>query len=107
MVTLIHYNMMVFIPQTQSNNGPHSGGRIPLTQLSRGQRAVIDAESLISLADADRCLLRAMGIHESCELKVCKAGAPCIIEVERTRVGLCGSVASKVFVKPCDGCPAA
>lgn len=98
---------MVVIPSTLANNGTSDHNRIPLTQLLRGQRAVIDSESLKTLAEADRCLLRAMGIHESCELKVCKAGAPCIIEVERTRVGLCGSVASKVFVKPCDGCPAA
>ncbi len=77
-----------------------------MTQLLIGQRAVMDAESLTSLAEADRCLLRAMGVHESCEFKVCKAGSPCIIEVERTRVGLCGSVASQVLVKPCDGCPA-
>ena len=98
---------MVVIPSTLMGDGAAQSKRIPLTQLARGQRAIIDSESLTTLAEADRCLLRAMGIHESCELKVCKAGAPCISEVERTRVGLCGSVASKVFVKPCDGCPAA
>ncbi|RLS28072.1 MAG: ferrous iron transport protein A [Planctomycetota bacterium] len=99
--------MMVVPSSTHASNEPNNGNRIPLTQLLRGQRALIDADSLTTLAEADRCLLRAMGIHESCELKVCKAGAPCIVEVERTRVGLCGSVASQVFVKPCDGCPAA
>ena len=98
---------MVVLSSTLQMNGTGDGTRIPLTQLLRGQRAVIDAESLTTLSEADRGLLRAMGVHESCELNVCKAGAPCIIEVERTRVGLCGSVASKVLVKPCDGCPAA
>ena len=98
---------MVVLSSTLQMLSTGDGARIPLTQLLRGQRAVVDAESLNTLSEADRGLLRAMGVHESCELKVCKAGAPCIIEVERTRVGLCGSMASKVLVKPCDGCPAA
>ncbi|MCE9619027.1 MAG: ferrous iron transport protein A [Planctomycetes bacterium] len=98
---------MVVIATTGPKGGAKDPRRVPLTQLLRGQRAMIDADSMTTLAEADRCLLRAMGIHEACELKVCKAGAPCIIEVERTRVGLSGSVASQVFVRPCDGCPAA
>jgi hypothetical protein len=44
-----------------------------------------------------------MGVHEHCELRVCKPGEPCIIEVERTRVGLSGPVASRLLVTPCDG----
>jgi Fe2+ transport system protein FeoA len=97
---------MVVTASTSADGGTADRPRVPLTQLTRGQRARIDAESLTTLAEADRCLLRAMGLHESCVVKVCKPGAPCIVEVERTRVGLSGSVASQVFVKPCDGCPA-
>jgi Fe2+ transport system protein FeoA len=76
--------------------------RIPLTQLGRGRRARLEAGCMASLPENDRCLLRAMGVHEHCELRVCKPGEPCIIEVERTRVGLSGPVAQRLLVTPCD-----
>jgi Fe2+ transport system protein FeoA len=77
--------------------------RVPLTQLGRGQRARLDDGCMAGLPENDRCLLRAMGVHEHCELRVCKPGEPCIIEVERTRVGLSGPVAQRLMVTPCDG----
>ncbi|MBM4006252.1 MAG: ferrous iron transport protein A [Planctomycetes bacterium] len=76
--------------------------RVPLTQLQRGQRARLDAGCMAGLPKNDQCLLRAMGVHEHCELRVCKPGEPCIIEVERTRVGLSGPVAQRLLVTPCD-----
>ncbi len=77
--------------------------RIPLTQLGRGQRARLDSGCMAGLPENDQCLLRAMGVHEHCELRVCKPGEPCIIQVERTRVGLSGPVANRLMVTPCDG----
>ncbi|MFZ4721846.1 MAG: FeoA family protein [Phycisphaerales bacterium] len=76
--------------------------RVPLTQLQRGQRARLDAGCMAGLPENDQCLLRAMGVHEHCELRVCKPGEPCIIEVERTRVGLSGPVANQLMVTPCE-----
>ncbi|MCE2875533.1 MAG: ferrous iron transport protein A [Planctomycetaceae bacterium] len=76
--------------------------RIPLTQLGRGQRARLDAGCMSGLPEHDQCLLRAMGVHEHCELRVCKPGEPCIIQVERTKVGLSGPVANQLLVTPCD-----
>lgn len=77
--------------------------RIPLTQLARGQRATLESGCMAGLAEHDQCLLRAMGVHEHCELRVCKPGEPCIIQVERTRFGLSGPVANRLMVTPCDG----
>ena len=77
--------------------------RIPLTQLARGQRATLESGCMAGLPEHDQCLLRAMGVHEHCELRVCKPGEPCIIQVERTKVGLSGPVANQLLVTPCDG----
>ena len=63
----------------------------------------LDDGCMAGLPENDQCLLRAMGVHEHCELRVCKPGEPCIIEVERTRVGLSGPVANQLMVTPCDG----
>ena len=81
--------------------------RVPLTQLGRGQRARLDDGCMSGLPENDQCLLRAMGVHERCELRVCKPGEPCIIMVERTRVGLSGTVAQGLLVTPCDDAGAA
>ncbi len=81
--------------------------RIPLTQLGRGRRARLDEGCMAGLPENDQCLLRAMGVHEHCELRVCKPGEPCIIMVERTKVGLSGPVAQGLMVTPCDDAGAA
>lgn len=75
--------------------------RIPLTQLKRGERAVVDCSTLTHLPEEDRCLLRAMGLYDRCTVRVCRAGAPCIVEVDTTRLGLSASVARKILVTPC------
>lgn len=74
--------------------------RVPLTQLKRGQRAVVDCSELTGLPEGDRCLLHAMGLHHECTVEVCRPGAPCIVQIESTRLGLAGSVASKILVTP-------
>ena len=44
--------------------------------------------------------LRAVGLTNPSQLRLCKAGEPCIIQVRSTRIGLSRSVAGKIFVVP-------
>jgi len=76
--------------------------RIPLTQLRRGQRAIVDCSTLTHLPEEDRCLLRAMGLYDRCTVRVCRSGTPCIVQVDSTRLGLSGAVARRILVEPCD-----
>ncbi len=75
--------------------------RLPLTQLKRGDRALV-ADS--SLSDEDRAILRAMGLDESCAFTVCRAGSggPCIIQIDATRLGLSPDLARRILTRPCD-----
>jgi Fe2+ transport system protein FeoA len=51
--------------------------------------------------DAESCdLLRALGLTRECQLTLCKAGEPCIVQVRSTRIGLSGKVAAGIFVVP-------
>jgi Fe2+ transport system protein FeoA len=79
--------------------------RLPLTQLKRGDRAMV-ADS--SLAEEDRAVLRAMGLDERCTFTVCRAssGGPCIIQLDATRLGLSPDLAKRILTRPCD-CPEA
>jgi Fe2+ transport system protein FeoA len=45
-------------------------------------------------------LLRALGITRQCQLTLCKAGEPCIVQVRSTRIGLSREVANGIFVIP-------
>jgi Fe2+ transport system protein FeoA len=74
--------------------------RIPLTQLRRGQRATVECAALDGLPDDHRCLLSAMGLGDSCELRVCRPGAPCIVQVDGTRLGIAQDVAERILVTP-------
>ena len=76
--------------------------RIPLTQLQRGQRAIVDCSELTDLPEGDRCLLHAMGLHHECEVQVCRPGTPCIVQIDSTRLGISGDVARKILVTPVD-----
>ena len=77
--------------------------RLPLTQLKRGDRAVV-AES--TLSEEDRAVLQAMGLDERCEFTVCRASSsgPCIIQLDATRLGLSPDLAKRILTRPCD-CP--
>lgn len=77
--------------------------RLPLTQLKRGDRAVVAASSL---SDEDKAVLKAMGLDERCEFTVCRASAngPCIIQLDATRLGLSPELAKRILTRPCD-CP--
>jgi len=71
---------------------------IPLSQLARGQRATVQCSALDALPSEHRCLLAAMGLGEQCELRMCRSGGPCIIQIDRTRLGLTKDIAEKIMV---------
>jgi Fe2+ transport system protein FeoA len=78
--------------------------RIPLSVLRPGDRAVVE---LTGLAPDEAALLRAMGLADRAEVRICRSGSPCIIEVAHTRLGLAASVACRIFTTPCGAsCPA-
>jgi len=77
--------------------------RIPLTQLARGQRAVVDCSELTGLPEGERCLLHAMGLHDQCQVRVCSAGSTCIVQIESTRLGISSEVARRILVTPIEG----
>lgn len=70
---------------------------IALTSLAAGQtgrlhEVRLDAQSI--------GLLRALGLSEAQPFRVCKAGEPCILQVDGTRIGVSGVVAAKLYVIP-------
>jgi Fe2+ transport system protein FeoA len=51
--------------------------------------------------DPEAChQLRSLGLTESCQLRLCKKGEPCIVQVRSTRIGLSRAVARRIFVVP-------
>lgn len=46
----------------------------------------------------DRELLRAMGLLEDRQFRVCRCGEPCILQVNTTRLGLSREVADQIMV---------
>jgi Fe2+ transport system protein FeoA len=68
-----------------------------LTNLATGQTARLHEARL----DAHSVgLLRALGLSEARAFRVCKAGEPCIVQVDGTRIGVSRVVASNLFVIP-------
>ena len=47
-------------------------------------------------------LLRDMGLSERHPLCVCKAGEPCIVQVQTTRLGISARLAARILVTPVD-----
>jgi len=70
---------------------------IPLTDLTVGGTARLHATGI----DAGLVrLLRALGLTQSSELRLCKTGEPCIIQVRATRIGLSRDLADRILVVP-------
>ena len=70
---------------------------ISLTDLMVGARARLLSTRLDT---PTRSLLRALGLTDACQLRVCKRGEPFIIQVRSTRIGLSRAVASGIIVGP-------
>lgn len=68
---------------------------VPLTELRAGARVRLHEARVDGQC---REWLRALGLTDSSELRLCKHGDPCIIQVRSTRIGLSEAVASRVFV---------
>lgn len=60
--------------------------------LARFHEARLDPEAV--------SLLRALGLTVACQLKLCKAGEPFIVQVRTTRIGLSKAVARGIYVIP-------
>lgn len=73
-----------------------SPSAVPLTSVPVGALATLhevrDAES--------RTVLRALGLHDACVMRLCKVGDPCIVQVRATRIGLSHAVARCLYVVP-------
>ena len=69
---------------------------VPLTSIPVGALATLhdvrDAES--------RTVLRSLGLHHACVMRLCKVGDPCIVQVRATRIGLSHAVARCLYVVP-------
>ncbi len=88
---MLHDNL----DHSQTQNGSEARP-MTLADLQTGQRGFVE--------DADQCedcdLLSALGMTEQCRFRVCKAGAPCIVQIGGTRIGLAADVASRIMVRP-------
>lgn len=71
---------------------PVSLSELPVGTLARLHEAHLDPEACHQL--------RSLGLTESCQLRLCKKGEPCIVQVRSTRIGISGSVARQIFVVP-------
>ena len=75
-----------------------AGSLIPLSSLRDGAIARFKATEELDPASCD--LLRALGLTRECQLTLCKAGEPCIVQVRSTRIGLSRTVANGIMVVP-------
>ena len=71
---------------------------ISLDQLPRGERAIVNTNGL---APDEGDMLSAMGLREGSEILVCRAGSPCIVQVEATRLGISKRMAQRILATPC------
>jgi Fe2+ transport system protein FeoA len=74
-----------------------SAKAIPLSDLRVGAMARFH-EARLDPASCQQ--LRALGLTRSCQLRLCKAGEPCIVQVRSTRIGLSKAVAGGIYVIP-------
>ncbi len=76
---------------------PASQSIVPLTALRPGATARLHGADIDA---ACRARLRSLGLTDTCTLRLCKQGEPCIVQVRSTRIGLSRSVAHGLFVIP-------
>jgi hypothetical protein len=76
---------------------PPSAIPVRLTDLKVGATARLHAAHLDS--DVTQ-FLRAVGLTHASELRLCKHGEPCILQVRATRIGLSGALARQIYVVP-------
>lgn len=69
---------------------------VPLTTMAVGCVATLHEVR----DDASRGVLRSLGLTDHCQMRLCKVGDPCIVQVHATRIGLSRVVAEHLFVVP-------
>ena len=67
---------------------------VPLLDLVPGTVAVLGEV----LDQQSRSILRSLGLTDGAQMRVCRIGDPCIIQVRSTRIGLSKTVAQSVYV---------
>jgi len=77
------------------HSSPNRPTRVPLRTLRAGECGRLCPSSLEGESGE---LLCAMGITAECNLRVCRGGTPCIIDVEGTRFGLSRAVRETIYV---------
>jgi Fe2+ transport system protein FeoA len=73
---------------------------IPLCELPVGQSARLHA---LDLDEGSAGLLHALGLTRDSDIRLCKRGEPCIVQVGGTRLGVSASVACHILVWPQNG----
>jgi Fe2+ transport system protein FeoA len=75
----------------------HTNDVISLRQMRKGSRGQLHA---IDLCCEDCKLLQAMGMTEQCEIRMCRRGSSCIVQVGATRLGVAARLADRILVRP-------
>jgi Fe2+ transport system protein FeoA len=70
-------------------------GAVSLATLREGERGRAHTSQL-PCEDCD--LLNAMGLTDECEVRVCRRGEPCIVQVNTTRLGLSAALARRILI---------
>lgn len=84
------------ITQASQNRPIEPSQLVPLSCLRDGDRGWLHMTNLC----CDDCeLLNAMGLTELCEIRVCRMGEPCIVQVNSTRLGLAAALARNILVR--------
>lgn len=87
---------------TESNSTVASGHEgapvaVPLAEMEVGHRGRLHATELRT---EESRLLHAMGLTGSSDIRVCKTGEPCIVQVHATRLALSAAVARRILITP-------
>lgn len=75
----------------------HAADVIPLRNMRRGARGQLHA---MDLCCEDCQLLQAMGMTDRCEIRMCRRGSSCIVQVGGTRLGVAARLADGILVRP-------
>ncbi len=89
------------VSNAPNSHTPHDA--VPLSNLREGDRGRAHTAQL-PCEDCD--LLNAMGLTHHCEVRVCRKGEPCIVQVNTTRLGLSAALARRILISPTTPPPA-
>ncbi len=70
---------------------------VPLAEMQAGDRGRRHATRA---RPEESRLLHAMGLTGSSDIRVCKTGEPCIVQVHATRLALSAALARRILITP-------